>query len=159
MQAGDKEHVGEGASSALSEGGGASSWSNESLSSYLVCVVEGDAVSPQGAVDIGVVAIEISTGDVLYAQFRCATSCMVSSRTRLVPPQVLYCLLSDGSSLQLAACSVLTDLSEPNAFSKKGPGLTRLKYSDTAIVVYCNISLAFWAPRPTQLATWPIHLG
>ena len=70
-QAGDKEHVGEGPSSAMSEGANASSWSNESLSSYLVCVVEGDAVSAQGAVDIGVVAIEISTGDVLYAQFRC----------------------------------------------------------------------------------------
>ena len=27
-------------------------------------------MSPQGAVDIGVVAIEISTGDVLHAQFR-----------------------------------------------------------------------------------------
>ena len=70
MQAGDKEHVGEGASSAISEGASPSSWSNESLSSYLVCVVEGDAASPQGAVDVGVVAIEISTGDMLHAQFR-----------------------------------------------------------------------------------------
>lgn len=64
--------MGEGASSALPEGANANIWSNEGLSSYLVCVVEGEAVSPQGAVDIGVVAVEISTGDVLHAQFRCA---------------------------------------------------------------------------------------
>jgi len=70
MQAGDKEHVGEGPSGAISEGANANSWSNESLSSYLVCVVEGEAVSLQGAVEIGLVAIEISTGDVLHAQFR-----------------------------------------------------------------------------------------
>ena len=83
LQAGDKEHVGQGASGAISEGASPSSWSNESLSSYLVCVVEGDAVSPQGAVDIGVVAIEISTGDVLYAQFRYGLSHVLLDKAAL----------------------------------------------------------------------------
>ena len=78
MQAGDKEHVGEGSVSERAD----ASWSNQELSHYLVCVVEGDprhAPSPsqesasqaaQADVDIGVVAVEISTGDVLYGQFR-----------------------------------------------------------------------------------------
>lgn len=60
------------------------SWSNQELSHYLVCVVEADAShtasssqDPLGSqpaqadVEIGVVAVEISTGDVLYGQFRC----------------------------------------------------------------------------------------
>ena len=59
------------------------SWSNQELSHYLVCVVEADASHPasssqdplgsqaaQADVEIGVVAVEISTGDVLYGQFR-----------------------------------------------------------------------------------------
>ena len=70
-QAGDKDHVGEGRGSTFSSEAGTASWTNEGLSSYLVCVVEGTAENaPQGAVDIGIVAIETSTGDVLHAQFR-----------------------------------------------------------------------------------------
>ena len=79
MQAGDKEHVGEGSVSERAD----ASWSNQNLSHYLVCVVEADASSQsasaphvlgsqpaQADVEIGVVAVEISTGDVLYGQFR-----------------------------------------------------------------------------------------
>ncbi len=58
------------------------SWSNQELSHYLVCVVEGEgshaatasqespSQAAQADVHIGVVAVEISTGDVLYGQFR-----------------------------------------------------------------------------------------
>lgn len=79
VQAGDKEHVGEGSVSEHAD----ASWSNQELSHYLVCVVEADAQHPtslsqeglgsqaaQADVEIGVVAVEISTGDVLYGQFR-----------------------------------------------------------------------------------------
>lgn len=83
VQAGDKEHVGEGSVSERAD----ASWSNQELSHYLVCVVEADAshlASPsqdppasqaaQADVEIGVVAVEISTGDVLYGQFRYSNS-------------------------------------------------------------------------------------
>ncbi|KAK9916549.1 hypothetical protein WJX75_003960 [Coccomyxa subellipsoidea] len=71
LEAGDKDHVGEGRGSTFSSEAGTTSWTNEGLSSYLVCVVEGAAENaPQGAVDLGIVAIETSTGDVLHAQFR-----------------------------------------------------------------------------------------
>lgn len=74
-QAGDKNDVGEGRGSTFSTEAGTTSWTNEGLSSYLVCVVEGTAESgPQGSVDIGIVAIETSTGDVLHAQFRSGPS-------------------------------------------------------------------------------------
>ena len=78
MQAGDKEHVGEGSVSERAD----ASWSNQELSHYLVCVVEAEASSAatssqespsqaaQADVEVGVVAVEISTGDVLYGQFR-----------------------------------------------------------------------------------------
>lgn len=75
MQAGEKEDVGEGSISERAD----ASWSNQELSHYLVCVVEGDAAAvsaQQGSqgtqtdVSLGVVAVEISTGEVLYAQFR-----------------------------------------------------------------------------------------
>lgn len=79
VQAGDKEHVGEGSVSERAD----ASWSNQDLSHYLVCVVEADAPPhsssgpdalasqpAQADVEIGVVAVEISTGDVLYGQFR-----------------------------------------------------------------------------------------
>ncbi|KAL3139906.1 hypothetical protein ABBQ38_004198 [Trebouxia sp. C0009 RCD-2024] len=79
LEAGDKEHVGEGSVSERAD----ASWSNQDLSHYLVCVVEADAPShsssvpdapasqsAQADVEIGVVAVEISTGDVLYGQFR-----------------------------------------------------------------------------------------
>ncbi|KAL0026611.1 hypothetical protein WJX77_010338 [Trebouxia sp. C0004] len=78
LEAGDKEHVGEGSVSERAD----ASWSNQELSHYLVCVVEAEAShaatasqeSPaqaaQADVHIGVVAVEISTGDVLYGQFR-----------------------------------------------------------------------------------------
>lgn len=82
VQAGDKEHVGEGSVSERAD----ASWSNQELSHYLVCVVEADAQHPSSSsqdalgsqaapadVEIGVVAVEISTGDVLYGQFRCST--------------------------------------------------------------------------------------
>ena len=83
MQAGDKEHVGEGSVSERAD----ASWSNQELSHYLVCVVEADAQHAshssqdalgsqpaQADVEISVVAVEISTGDVLYGQFRCKPS-------------------------------------------------------------------------------------
>jgi hypothetical protein len=45
-----------------------------------VCVVEGAAENaPQGAVDLGIVAIETSTGDVLHAQFRSAQTLALCS--------------------------------------------------------------------------------
>lgn len=78
LQAGDKEHVGEGSVSEHAD----ASWSNQDLSHYLVCVVEADVTVPSSLsqeslsqaahadIDIGVVAVEISTGDVLYGQFR-----------------------------------------------------------------------------------------
>lgn len=82
VQAGDKEHVGEGSVSERAD----ASWSNQDLSHYLVCVVEADAPSlsspgqdtlgsqaAQADVEIGVVAVEISTGDVQYGQFRCGS--------------------------------------------------------------------------------------
>ena len=78
-QAGEKEDVGEGSISERAD----ASWSNQELSHYLLCVVEGDsaAASAQQAsqsghteVSLGVVAVEISTGEVLYAQFRQADS-------------------------------------------------------------------------------------
>ena len=61
-------------------------WSSERLSSYLLCVVEEPAAGEGGgggrgggAVELGVVAVEASTGDVLYAQFR-----LVSWQLRLL---------------------------------------------------------------------------
>ena len=75
MQAGEKEDVGEGSISERAD----ASWSNQELSHYLLCVVEGDSAaasaqqvsqSGQSEVSLGVVAVEISTGEVLYAQFR-----------------------------------------------------------------------------------------
>ncbi len=78
MKAGDKEHVGEGSVSERAD----ASWSNQELSHYLVCVVEADSThaatssqetasqAAQADVEVGVVAVEISTGDVLYGQFR-----------------------------------------------------------------------------------------
>lgn len=76
MQAGEKEDVGEGSISERAD----ASWSNQELSHYLVCVVEGETAAPsagQGSqqstqtdVSLGVVAVEISTGEVLHAQFR-----------------------------------------------------------------------------------------
>ena len=93
MQAGDKEHVGEGSVSERTD----ASWSNQELSHYLVCVVEADAShnatpsqellgsqAAQADVEIGVVAVEISTGDVLYGQFRC--------RTNASGPRVASCI-------------------------------------------------------------------
>ena len=74
-QAGDREHVGEGRVSATDNDAGTAAWTNEGLSSYLVCVVEGpeDAASAtRGAIDIGMLAIETSTGHILHAQFRWA---------------------------------------------------------------------------------------
>ncbi|CAL8467013.1 g6549 [Coccomyxa elongata] len=71
LEAGDKDHVGEGRGSTFSSETGTAAWTNEGLSSYLVCVVESTADNaPQGAVDLGMVAIETSTGDILYNQFR-----------------------------------------------------------------------------------------
>lgn len=51
-------------------------WSNERLSNWLVAVVEAPLAAgvpkPRGEVELAVVAVETSTGDVLYSQFRCA---------------------------------------------------------------------------------------
>jgi len=50
--------------------------------SYLVAVVErpaaGGSAGGAGEVEVGMVAVETSTGDVLHAQFRCG-ACMASS--------------------------------------------------------------------------------
>lgn len=61
---------------------GTDAWSNERLSNWLVAVVEAPAVgeaSPQVEVELAVVAVETSTGDVLYTQFKCElrTTCRV----------------------------------------------------------------------------------
>lgn len=76
VQAGEKEDVGEGSIAERAD----ASWSNQELSHYLVCVVEEDSAaaiastqssqSGQTDVTIAVVAVEISTGDVMYASFR-----------------------------------------------------------------------------------------
>eukprot|EP00887_Chlorella_sp_A99_P004262 scaffold15.g4262.t1 len=60
----------EAAAEAEAEGGGAAGalWSSERLSSYLTCVVE--ALAAGTAVDLGLVCVEASTGEVLYTQFR-----------------------------------------------------------------------------------------
>lgn len=52
------------------------SWSNERLSSYLACIVERPAggVSTDADVIVGLVAVETSTGDVLYEEFRSAVA-------------------------------------------------------------------------------------
>lgn len=65
--------MGEGRVSATDNDAGTAAWTNEGLSSHLVCVVEGpeDAASAtKGAIDIGMLAIETSTGHILHAQFR-----------------------------------------------------------------------------------------
>jgi hypothetical protein len=59
------DDVGE-ASPAMGEG--TDSHAAEKLSRYLVCVVE-DEKAPGGDVEVGMVAVETSTGDVLFAQF------------------------------------------------------------------------------------------
>ena len=64
LQAGDKEDIG----AAQDEAGG--SWSSEGLSNYLVCLTESQGPTQTDSVEIGLVAVETSTGDVLYSQFR-----------------------------------------------------------------------------------------
>ena len=68
VQAGSEEDVGQAAGSAQ-----AAADSNESLSSFLVCLVEAPD-PPQGAMaetPMALVAIDTSTGSVLYDDFRC----------------------------------------------------------------------------------------
>lgn len=73
FQAGLQQDIGEGgASTTQGPGLAAGSWSSEGLSNYLVCLAEEPAGSA-GEVNIGVVAVETSAGDVLYGQFRCIT--------------------------------------------------------------------------------------
>ncbi len=45
-------------------------WSSESLSSYLMCIVEEPGGGAGGAVELGIVAVEPSAGIVLHSQFR-----------------------------------------------------------------------------------------
>ena len=65
FQAGDKEDIGDGISAV-----GGANWSNEGLSSYLVCLAEAPGATPTAPVDIGIVAVDPSTGKVLYDEFR-----------------------------------------------------------------------------------------
>lgn len=75
MQAGDKEDIGESLSAeARGSGAVAASWSNESLSSYLVCLTEEAGMTQTDDVEIGLVAVETSTGNLLYSQFRSYSS-------------------------------------------------------------------------------------
>lgn len=57
---------------------GTDAWSSERLSNWLVAVIEAPSAQSGAAsardVDMAVVAVETSTGDVLYSQFRCADS-------------------------------------------------------------------------------------
>ena len=71
LEAGSEEDVGLGG--AAGAGAGAGAWSNEGLSSHLVVVVEGQLPKAGAANDVavGLVAVETSTGDVLYSEFRC----------------------------------------------------------------------------------------
>lgn len=69
-QAGDKEDIGEGAAEEPGMRVAPGSWSNEALSIYLVCIAEEEGMTQTDDVEIGLVAVEISTGDVLYSQFR-----------------------------------------------------------------------------------------
>ena len=65
LQAGDIDDIGEASGvgdSAAGVGG--------SLSNYLVCITEETIEEEKDVVDIGIVAVETSTGDVLYSQFR-----------------------------------------------------------------------------------------
>jgi len=63
LQAGGVEDIG-----AVEEQGSA----ERSLTNYLVCLVE-EGVGGEGGddVEVGVVAVEISNGNILYSQFRC----------------------------------------------------------------------------------------
>lgn len=66
QQAGDAVDVGE-----LGTERGDMGWTSAGLSAHLVVLVEGGAAKAAagGAVQIGLVALEISTGLVLYSQF------------------------------------------------------------------------------------------
>eukprot|EP00884_Botryococcus_braunii_P017424 jgi/Botrbrau1/4365/Bobra.105_2s0012.1 len=66
LEAGGMEDVGE-AGAEPEEGGGPPT--TERLSRYLVCVVEEEILDKPGEVLLGMVAVETSTGDVLYAEF------------------------------------------------------------------------------------------
>ena len=70
LQAGSEEDVGLAAGSE----GAAATDKNESLSSYLVCLVEAPDASQSATADtlMALVAVETSTGSVLYDDFRCA---------------------------------------------------------------------------------------
>ncbi|KAK9810008.1 hypothetical protein WJX72_003290 [[Myrmecia] bisecta] len=71
LEAGLLDDVGE-TELAQRSGPGADAWSNAQLSNYLVCIVEQPAAGHggDGSVEIGLAAVETSTGDVLYAEFR-----------------------------------------------------------------------------------------
>jgi len=88
-QAGDRVDVGG------AEGAEAAARGTAGGQSYLVAVVERPAASAGGydaaagrsdEVEIGVVAVETSTGDILFAQFRCATA-----RPSPASPNSLHC--------------------------------------------------------------------
>lgn len=65
MQAGDVDDIGE-----ASIQGTADASAGASPSNYLVCLAE-EVLQPENdSVQIGMVAVETSTGDVLYSQFR-----------------------------------------------------------------------------------------
>lgn len=67
MQAGLRDDVGETTAAAR----GSDAWSNQRLSNFLVCVVESESsTGAKGEVELGLVAVETSTGDVLFSQFR-----------------------------------------------------------------------------------------
>lgn len=65
LQAGDIDDIGE-ASGIVDSAAGVGG----SLSNYLVCITEETVEEEKDIVDVGIVAVETSTGDVLYSQFR-----------------------------------------------------------------------------------------
>jgi len=65
MEAGDRADVGELAPVASGNG-----WTSAGLSAHLLVVVEAAKPPPGADVELGLVALEISTGDVLYSQFQ-----------------------------------------------------------------------------------------
>lgn len=68
MQAGDIDDIGK-----ASIQGNSESCNGVSPSNYLVCLVEDVLDSESDNVQIGIAAIETSTGDVLYSQFKWVT--------------------------------------------------------------------------------------
>jgi hypothetical protein len=70
LQAGDREDIGALQGAEASQMVSGSAWSSEGLSNYLVCVVEQQDQADTDTCDIALVAVETSTGAVLYEEFK-----------------------------------------------------------------------------------------